>query len=59
MELSGGSFDVCQGADGALTVRVDTCGGTLGPTTVETCPVCHEAGASADVAVMHNVDLGN
>ena len=59
MELSGGSFDACQGADGTLTIRVDTCGGTLGPTPVETCPVCHGAGASVDVAVVHDVDLGN
>ena len=59
MERNGGSFDTCQDAEGGLTVRVDTCGGTLGPTTVESFTVCHKAGALADVAVMHDVDFGN
>lgn len=59
MEQNGGSFDGCQSADGALTVRVDTCGGTLDPTTVESCTVCHKAGAFAAVAVVHVVDLGH
>ena len=56
MKDNGASFDACQGADGNLTVRVDTCGGTLGPTTAEGCPACHGPGGYADVAVVHNVD---
>jgi OmcA/MtrC family decaheme c-type cytochrome len=56
MKNNGASFDACQGADGNLTVRVDTCGGTLGPTTTEGCPACHGPGGYADVAVVHNVD---
>jgi OmcA/MtrC family decaheme c-type cytochrome len=59
MQQNGGSFDACQAADGGLSIRVDTCGGTPGPTTSESCTVCHKAGAIADVAVMHDVDLGN
>ena len=56
MKKNGASFDACQGADGNLTVRVDTCGGTLGPTTTEGCPACHGPGGYVDVAVEHNVD---
>ena len=53
---NGGSFDACQGADGTLTARVDTCGGTPGPTTSEGCPACHGPGGYADVAVKHKLD---
>jgi OmcA/MtrC family decaheme c-type cytochrome len=56
MQQNGGSFDACQGADGNLTVRVDTCGGTLGPTTSEGCPACHGPGEYRDVAVWHRLD---
>jgi hypothetical protein len=56
MEQNGGSFDACQGADGLLSVRVDTCGGTPGPTISETCTVCHDPGRIADVAVVHEVN---
>jgi OmcA/MtrC family decaheme c-type cytochrome len=56
MQDKGGSFDACQGADGNLTVRVDTCGGTLGQPTAEGCPACHGPGGKVDVAVAHNVD---
>jgi OmcA/MtrC family decaheme c-type cytochrome len=56
MEQNGASFDACQDADGNLTVRVDTCGGTPGPTTSESCTVCHGPGRIADVADRHEVD---
>jgi OmcA/MtrC family decaheme c-type cytochrome len=58
MVENGGSFDACQGASGLVTVRVDNCGpgGTLGPTTTETCPICHGPGSVIDAAVVHDVD---
>jgi OmcA/MtrC family decaheme c-type cytochrome len=56
MQQNGGSFDACQDAGGALTLRVDTCGGTPGPTTAESCTVCHGPGRIADVAAVHAVD---
>jgi OmcA/MtrC family decaheme c-type cytochrome len=55
--LGGGSFNACQDADGNLTERVDTCGGTLGTPKIEGCPTCHGRGSdTADVAVVHHVD---
>jgi OmcA/MtrC family decaheme c-type cytochrome len=56
MKEHGASFDACQGADGNLSVRVDTCGVTQGPTIGESCPVCHGPGRDKDVAVEHMVD---
>jgi len=56
MEQNGGSFDACQAADGMISVRVDTCGGTPGPTISETCTICHGPGRIADVAAVHEVD---
>jgi OmcA/MtrC family decaheme c-type cytochrome len=53
MEIFGGSFDACQAADGGLSVRVDTCGGTPGPIVMEGCPDCHGRGEFSDVAVVH------
>jgi len=56
MEQNGGFFDACQGADGTISERVDTCGGTPGPTMSETCTVCHGPGRVADVRVVHDVN---
>lgn len=59
MEQNGGSFDACQAEDGTIRERVDVCGagGSPGPIIQETCTICHGAGSSADVAVMHSVNL--
>lgn len=60
MEQNGASFDACEESDGTLRVRVDACGpggDKSGAIVQESCTVCHDAGRSADVAVMHNLDL--
>ena len=59
MQQNGASFDACQAADGTIRVRVDECGagGTPGAIVQESCTVCHGSGSSADVAVMHNLNL--
>jgi OmcA/MtrC family decaheme c-type cytochrome len=59
MQLNGASFDACQAADGTIRVRVDSCsvGASPGAIVQESCTVCHGSGSSADVAVMHNLNL--
>jgi hypothetical protein len=44
---------------GSTTVSKDAEGRTIPGATVETCTVCHGAGAIADVAVVHNIPVAD
>jgi OmcA/MtrC family decaheme c-type cytochrome len=60
MEQNGASFNACQEADETTRVRVDFCGpggNKTGAIVQESCTVCHDPGRTADVAVMHSLNL--
>jgi len=60
MQQNGASFDACQESDGTTRERLDFCGpggNKTGAIIQESCTVCHDPGRTADVAVMHSLNL--